>query len=71
MAFVRSPNIMIDWRAPHLIVFALFRTGTAYDGFFRYAEITSEGVAGNVASIVHTAFAFIRRLMKLPHKKTA
>jgi hypothetical protein len=28
MAFVRSSNIMTGWRALHLTVFALFRTGT-------------------------------------------
>jgi hypothetical protein len=52
---------MIDLRALHLTVLALIRrleAGTGRDDFCRSAENTSEGVAGNVNPIVHTAPAF-------------
>jgi hypothetical protein len=39
--------------------------------FFRCTENSSAAAAGNVTPIVHTAFAFMRRLTKLPHKETA
>jgi hypothetical protein len=65
---------MIDLCVLHLTVLALIRrleAGTGRDDFCRSAENTSEGVAGNVNPIVHTALHSIRRLIKLPTTKTA
>jgi hypothetical protein len=55
-------------------LFPAFGTGTGCgysQGIFRTTENSSQGVAGNIAPIVHTARAFKRRLIKLPRKKTA
>jgi hypothetical protein len=52
---------MIASHALHLTVVALIRsggTGTSAAIFFRSAENSSQCVAGNIISIVHTARAF-------------
>jgi hypothetical protein len=46
-------------------------TGTRRDSFFRGAENNSEGIAGNVTPIVHTARAFNPTAHQAAPQKTA
>jgi hypothetical protein len=58
LALVRSLSTMVDLPALHLTVLALIHfieTGTGRtNAFFRSAENSSKGIAGNITPIVHT-----------------
>jgi hypothetical protein len=59
-------------RGLHLIALApaLHETGT-HRALFRFAENSSEGIAGNVRPIVHTAPAFDPTAQEAARQKTA
>jgi hypothetical protein len=62
--------MMAALRVMRLTVLALRRAlavGTLI--FFRSAENTSQGLAGNVTAVMHTDRHSIRGFAKLPHKK--
>ena len=65
---------MIVSRALHLTVLALVslaKPEPERDAFFRSAENSSEGIAGNITPIVHTALAFDPTAQQAAPKETA